>query len=1433
MGILFQIRSKNLDVLFKKDYYAQRVHLNSGSSGTGATTQINSCSVSPNPQIQSVTQQQAPLTTDSTQPEAETEEASDDNSKGCNNTESDRKSEISIGGATSTLTIEAENHETENKKDISGDEPDEIGTSSNNSEGGNDIQKKVDSDQRSDCNKNIAIDAQNTSVNPEPSTSLTPTETLCSHSSELVKPETKNSNELMNAKNCTMYNNDGMSTEYASQLQDTQNQNLHINTNAVPYYTGSQVSTSTEQLQRFRPETSPILTSTENALTQPNVTSVGNSKRSNLFLYTPSTNTIIPCEEIIIPNHPNVIQQPMKINGKEENLYRIQNGTVANTKVSSEMLESNSIKSSTMDEDSSNKENEQNSSINNYTALNCPTSNVDISSTRIPLKPAVSTNYIDTESKNTVSTSPATPGMNGNAPAFIPRAQYMQYMQHVQQPAHTMIHYDQFGAPYTSYHGAAVPLSSQTTLSTGHTIPPAPGIPSLQNPVISREYLPNTIQYHQQSSLLSNASVTSSADITSGNLPTSPNIALNSSDTSSAESSVTMHSPADLSVYSPANWVPSTTTTSQVPVVGDHSRNGNMLIPPQMPLNRIDGPEAVTSGPRPITLQQPDFNRSMSSPASYGSQGANVSNVNGSVPYSPEVPIGYQQRPQYPPHFNSHVYYHPSAPTAHYVNNQGGSNGWYNLPQQQYYSMNGTQAFVGPQYQGYVNGYTSSSGGTNFQFMCESSTMPSSAGDSMAEDDPRDRSEEEIDGHNQSRTHTQNHRQNQAHLATKNDMNQHLPSITEQDRLKSQKQNYPRHVISNNSTVMVSTNAGAGNFSSKKDKDVREGSNGRDEGMRPFIPGLPAERLANKRVHKKRRKKKNTPSDSFPGEQTGFSVQSSKILNDGHKSMPNMIAQHQKGISINTIHRGSSSSEDLYSESNMIRSDNAMVKVSTMKANSIENDSKREPNGVKSVENFSNNKDPQSLKACDEGAQIETNSSKALPKRNLKDVDSSNSKSSGCDKEKLTYQICDSLAEGPTEVIMPSLPTTSPSSPMQSINPSSSSILISSSCLSSQEEDDNDKIIGQADNQSGLRKEIGRKVDIDKCLHKRIFNRDRSSSFSSNEEIDKSSKDMVLELDDAYVDTAITDSISDMPNNKQIIEHRSEEKQKVASIGSNIIQGKSIKEKQRESIAVSSNGLKYAETLKKNNAAIIREEVPFRANISRREAVSTERAHSTENQASEISATKFEVRSRAYQNGSQYKQKNKQRTNNNVRTVPSNEHGQRNSSYKCSKQIQSTNKLQRSLSSQNSQYKGSMEDITSDGKKLYSKVACKASDINQQASSTNFNKSQVPSKRGTTSSKKDSCISKPHQENIVDYQHVDVPHKAQDKSSNNVDGEIRRRNSADDAGWEMATGAHGGSKTRRNRKGNRSTNASNVIQPAEAHRDLSLNKKESIGKKEV
>merc|ERR1711994_363306 len=77
-------------------------------------------------------------------------------------------------------------------------------------------------------------------------------------------------------------------------------------------------------------------------------------------------------------------------------------------------------------------------------------------------------------------------------------------------------------------------------------------------------------------------------------------------------------------------------------------------------------------------------------------------------------------------------------------------------------------------------------------------------------------------------------------------------------------------------------------------------------------------------------------------------------------------------------------------------------------------------------------------------------------------------------------------------------PTTSPSSPLQSINPSSSSILISSSCVSSQDEEDIDKTTEDTTNQSGLKSDI-RSGGYENRMLTRNRNRDRSSSISSNE----------------------------------------------------------------------------------------------------------------------------------------------------------------------------------------------------------------------------------------------------------------------------------------------------------------------------------------------
>merc|ERR1711997_826445 len=426
--------------------------------------------------------------------------------------------------------------------------------------------------------------------------------------------------------------------------------------------------------------------------------------------------------------------------------------------------------------------------------------------------------------------------------------------------------------------------------------------------------------------------------------------------------------------------------------------------------------------------------------------------------------IGFQQRPQYPPQYNSHVYYQPAAAPAHYVSNQGGSSVWYNLQQQQFYSLNGTQAFVGPQYQGYANGYTSSSGCTNLQFMCESSTMPSSAGDSMAEDDPRDRSEEEADLQNKSRTNKQT-RTPQAQLKAKNDPKKATTTtMKEQDRIKSLNHAYSRHPISNSATVMVSTNLLPTNFPSKKEKDILDGSNGREEGIRPFIPGLPAERLTTKRVHKKRRKKKNMSNEFSSGEPANLSTQST-ANKDGHPGIQSSITQqHPKSKAINNIHRGSSSSEDLFSESNILRADNANTKLSSTNSSTKEKDS----NTVKTTKN-SNHLEMQSSrtfedKGCDEQNEIDSHSNKFPNEQNMNPVfiNSAISKSSGCDNGKKDYPIRKSLPEECVEGPMQSLPTTSPSSPLRSINPSSSSILASSS-LSSQEED-NENISGKEKN---------------------------------------------------------------------------------------------------------------------------------------------------------------------------------------------------------------------------------------------------------------------------------------------------------------------------------------------------------------------------------
>merc|ERR1712038_598927 len=94
--------------------------------------------------------------------------------------------------------------------------------------------------------------------------------------------------------------------------------------------------------------------------------------------------------------------------------------------------------------------------------------------------------------------------------------------------------------------------------------------------------------------------------------------------------------------------------------------------------------------------------------------------------------------------------------------------------------------------------------------------------------------------------------------------------------------------------------------------------------------------------------------------------------------------------------------------------------------------------------------------------------------------------------------------------------------------------------------------------------------------------------------------------------------------------------------------------------------------------------------------------------------------------GFQSKQKNKRLNNQRTATAHDNNPKNINSRGQFSS---GTYKLQRSYSSQNSQFKGSSEDMANNGKKLYSKVACKASDLNTKTITSATNKPQGSSKR--------------------------------------------------------------------------------------------------------
>ena len=191
-----------------------------------------------------------------------------------------------------------------------------------------------------------------------------------------------------------------------------------------------------------------------------------------------------------------------------------------------------------------------------------------------------------------------------------------------------------------------------------------------------------------------------------------------------------------------------------------------------------------------------------------------------------------------------------------------------------------------------------------------------------------------------------------------------------------------------------------------KERKEREGTNCGEELNRPFIPGLPAERLANKRVHKKRRKKKTAYSDGQMGEQTLCSKQSSALSTPDVNS--GIAQQNQKVKCISNVHRSSSSSEDLFIEGAILRTDNSITKFPVANSSKLDNKDKLVSDNIAQSKQYLNVKKPQDsnnseYKACDEVNGIGAISSKIFyneHERKAVSSDSNTLKSFGCDNVK-------------------------------------------------------------------------------------------------------------------------------------------------------------------------------------------------------------------------------------------------------------------------------------------------------------------------------------------------------------------------------------------------------------------------------------------------
>ena len=181
-------------------------------------------------------------------------------------------------------------------------------------------------------------------------------------------------------------------------------------------------------------------------------------------------------------------------------------------------------------------------------------------------------------------------------------------------------------------------------------------------------------------------------------------------------------------------------------------------------------------------------------------------------------------------------------------------------------------------------------------------------------------------------------------------------------------------------------------------------------------------------------------------------------------------------------------------------------------------------------------------------------------------------------------------------------------------------------------------------------------------------------------------------------------------------------------------------------------------------------------------------------------------RNRFTQQGTHTRQRNK-RNNNGFKPSRMNENGRNVEGRGNQKPPQ--NQLQRSYSSpQNTFAKGCNEDIINGGKKNYSSVVCKASLSNGDCASppafSNPLKSPVFSQSDQAKSKTDKNSTIKTKDKLQQNKSsLNSLYTVEGNSPNNANLDVLRRNSADDVEWEMATGTHGGSKTKRNRKGSR------------------------------